>query len=295
MFEIENGLVAHACSIGTVGVEKKGAEVGSCECADAERGDAHAAGEECSASDDAEVVDEWSERLEGELFADEEDSGEDAASKEEELAGEKDARDAGGEDAFGRGGIEVEADVVGGEDLGEDDGGAEDEDHGVEDDGEGAFAFELVVVGTVALENSDEGDRGGAADEEVVDELGEIEGYVVGVGVVACAELVGDELIANEADDAGEERGQGEEQGCGCCGVAVRWAQEVQDAAARFDRLGSSGGFERLEDRIGFVVCCHRVDDLILSVGLMLMGLAEVVRFAEERDWRTFGLECFGR
>ncbi len=37
----------------------------------------------------------------------------------------------GAEDAFGRGGIEVETDVVGGEDLGEQDGGAEDEDHGV--------------------------------------------------------------------------------------------------------------------------------------------------------------------
>ena len=110
-----------------------------------------------------------------------------------------------------------------------------------------------------------------------------------------CSSDLGDELIANEADDAGEERRQREEQSRGCCGVAVRRTQEVKKIATRFDRLGSSGGFERLEDRIGFVVCCHRVDDLILSVGLMLMGLAVVVRFAEERDWRTLGLEYFGR
>ena len=60
--------------------------------------------------------------------------------------------------------------------------------------------------------------------------------------------------------------------------MTVRWAQEIQKVAARFDGLGSTGGFQRFKDRIGFVVCGHRVDDLILSVGLMLMGLAEVVR-----------------
>ena len=270
VFEVEDGLVAHAGAVGSVGVEEEGAEVGSGEGSDAERGDAHAAGEEGSAGDDAEVIDERREGLEGELFADEEDGGEDSAGEEEELAGEEDAGDVGAEDAFGRGGVEVEADVVGGEDLGEDDGGAEDEDHGVEDDGEGALAFGFVVVGAVAVEDGDEGDGGCSADEEVVDELGEVEGYVVGVGVVACAEFVGDELVADEADDAGEERGEGEEEGRGGGGVAVRWAKKVEVAAG----LIGSGlwGLRRFEDRIGFVVCGHRVADLILSVGLMLMG-----------------------
>ncbi len=50
VFEVEDGLVAHAGAVGPVGVEKKGSEVGSGEGSDAERGDAHAAGEECSAA-----------------------------------------------------------------------------------------------------------------------------------------------------------------------------------------------------------------------------------------------------
>ncbi len=75
VFEVEDGLVAHACAVGSVGVEKEGSEVGSGEGAYAEGGDAHAAGEECSADDDADVIDEWCERLEGELFADKEDGG----------------------------------------------------------------------------------------------------------------------------------------------------------------------------------------------------------------------------
>ena len=54
--------------------------------------------------------------------------------------------------------------------------------------------------------------------------------------------------------------------------MTVRWTQEVQKTAARFDGLGSGRGFQRFKDRIGFVVCGHRVDDLILAVGLMLMG-----------------------
>ena len=159
--------------------------------------------------------------MKGKLFANEENGGEDSTGEEEELAGEKDAGDAGGEDAFGGGGVEVKADVIGGKDLGEDDGGAKDENHGVEDDGERSLAFGLVVVGAIAFEDGDEGDGGCAADEKVVDELGEVEGYVIGVGVVACAELVGDELVADEADDAREERGESEEQGRGCRGVAV--------------------------------------------------------------------------
>ncbi len=134
----------------------------------------------------------------------------------------------GGEDAFGRVGIEVEADVVASEDLAEDDSGAEDEHHGVEDDGERSLAFALVVVGAVALEDGDEGDGSCPADEEVVDEFGEVKGYVVSVGIVACAELVGDELIADEADDAREERGQGKEKGRGRGSVAMRWMKEVQ-------------------------------------------------------------------
>ena len=137
------------------------------------------------------------------------------------MCGEEDAGDAGAEDALGRGGVEIDAGEEWGEDLGEEDGAAEDDDHGVEDDGEGAFAFGFVVVGAIAVEDGDEGDGGGSADEEIVDPLGEVEGYVVGVGVVACAEFVGDVLVADQADDAREESGEGEEKGGGSRGVTV--------------------------------------------------------------------------
>ena len=66
------------------------------------------------------------------------------------------------------------------------------------------LAFVFVVVGAVAIEDGDEGDGGCAADEEIVDPLGKVEGDVVGVCVVARAELVGDVLVADEADDARE-------------------------------------------------------------------------------------------
>ena len=221
VFEVEDAAVAEAGAVGSVGVEEEWAEDGSDEGADAEGGDAHAAGEEDSAKDDAEVVDERRDGLEGELFADEEDGGEDSAGEEEELRGKEDAGDAGAEDALRGGWVEVDAGEEWGEDFGEEDGCAEDDDHGVEDDGEGALAFGFVVVGAVAVEDGDEGDGGGAADEEVVDPLGEVEGDVVGVGVVACAEFVGDVLVADEADDSGEERGESEEEGGGGGGVAV--------------------------------------------------------------------------
>ena len=60
---------------------------------------------------------------------------------------------------------------------------------------------------------------------------GEIEGDVVGVGRVTCAEFVGDVLIADKADDAGEECREGEEESRGGCGVAVGGAKKSEEAA----------------------------------------------------------------
>ena len=156
----------------------------------------------------------------------------DPSGEEEQLRGKENAGDAGAEDSLRGGRVEVDAGEEWGEDFGEEDGGAEDDDHGVEDDGESSLAFGFVVVGAVAVEDGDKGDGGGTADEEVVDPLGEIEGHVVGVGVVAGAEFVGDVLVADEADDSGEERGESEEKGGGGGGVAVRGAKKSEGAAA---------------------------------------------------------------
>jgi hypothetical protein len=197
VLEVEDGMVANAGAARSPGVEKERAGEGSGECSDAEGRDAHAAGEEDSAKDDAEVVDEGRDGLEGELLSHEEHGGEDSTGEEEELRGKKDAGDAGTEEAFGRGGVEVDAGEERGEDLGEQDGEAENDGHGVEDDGEGSLAFGLVVLGAVAVEDGDEGDGGCAADEQVVDPLGEVEGNVVCVGGVSGSETPGDVLIAN--------------------------------------------------------------------------------------------------
>ncbi len=111
MVEVEDAVVAEAGAVGSVGVEEEWAEDGSDEGADAEGGDAHAVGEKDSAEDDAEVVNEGRDGLEGELFADEENGGEDSAREEEKLCGEENAGDAGAEDALGRGGVEVDAEM----------------------------------------------------------------------------------------------------------------------------------------------------------------------------------------
>ena len=63
-------------------------------------------------------------------------------------------------------------DVVGGDEFGDEDGCAEDHDHGVEDDGDGAVAALFVACGLVAVEDGDERDGGDAADEEVGEHVG---------------------------------------------------------------------------------------------------------------------------
>ena len=56
-------------------------------------------------------------------------------------------------------------------------------------------------------------DGGGAADEEVGEQVGELEGGAVGVLLDARAEEVVDELDADEAEHAGEERAHHEQDG----------------------------------------------------------------------------------
>ena len=124
------------------------------------------------------------------------------------MCGQEDAGNPRAKDIFWRTRRKVDTDVKGGEDLGEEDGGAEDDDHGVEDDGERALPFVFVVVGAIPFKDGDEGDGSRSAYEEVVDQLWEIKSCVVGVGTVGCAEFVGDILLADEANDAGEECGE---------------------------------------------------------------------------------------
>jgi len=76
----------------------------------------------------------------------------------------------------------------------------------------------FVVAGlTIAVEDGDEGDGGGAADEEVVEEVGESEGGAVGVLRGSCSEEGVDVADADEREDAGED-GAGHEQHGGRAG-----------------------------------------------------------------------------
>ncbi len=231
--EVEYGLVADAGAPGGVAVDEEGAGEGAGEGSPGERRDAEGAGEEQAAEDDAERVDQRGDALVGELLANESDGGEDTAGEEEDLAGEEDAGHlraergllgAGGEEALG---------VDGRQELGEQDDGAEHEQHGVEDDGEGAVAGLVLAALAVAAEDGDEADGGGASDEEVGDQVRELEGDIVGVGARTCAEGVGDVFVADETDDAGEEGEAAEEYGCGACRVLVRGPEKAEAPRGR--------------------------------------------------------------
>ena len=110
----------------------------------------------------------------------------------------------------------------------------------------------VLAALAVAGEDGDEGDGGGAADEQGGDEVGELEGDVVGVGGGAGAEGVGDVLIADEADHAGEEGEGAEEESGGGGGVAGGRGGERRGGQGR----GRGGGplRWRLGRRVGLGV-----------------------------------------
>ena len=81
----------------------------------------------------------------------------------------------------------------------------QDEAHYGDDCGENAPAFVFVLFGDVFGEDGDEGDAERAASDQVVEEIGEREGGVVGAGGGVGADLVGDGPIAEEAEDAAEQ------------------------------------------------------------------------------------------
>lgn len=197
--------------------------------------------EEDAAEDDAGGVDQWGEGLEGELFANESDGGEDTADEEEDLAGKENARHGGAKGDDGRIVWAEVARVPRDEELSEAETGRKDERDGGEDDGEGTVAcFDLAAL-AIAGEDGDEGDGSGTADEEAGDEVGKLEGDVVSVRCGAGAEGVGDVFIANEADNAGEQSEKAEQQGSGGGGVLVGRAKETETAAVCDGAWGRGG------------------------------------------------------
>jgi hypothetical protein len=166
---------------------------------------------EDGAEDDSGVVDEGREGLVEEDFADLEARAHDAADEEEELRRQDEAGHAGAEGGFE--GVVAEAfvgeeNVFRGEDFGEENAYTEDDEHGGEDDGERSVAAFFVARFAVPVEDGDEGDGGGSADEEVGEEIGEFEGGAVGILGDACAE---EDVNVFDADEGQDSRKNGRE------------------------------------------------------------------------------------
>ena len=226
--EVKMEAEAHAGGAGAETVNEEGAEDDTEEAAPGDGGDTEVMEKQNAAQDHADVVDERGEGLEGELLAGEQDSAEDAAGEEEDLAGEDDAGEVDAERELlgvaGKAG-EEEADVGGGKELGEEDGCAQDEEHRRENDGQGFLRFGFLTALTVAGEHGDEGDGGGAADEEVRKGVGKLEHGAEGVGGRAFAEEKGNVLDADERDDLGKKGGSGEQEGGSEGGLGLGGAQ----------------------------------------------------------------------
>lgn len=244
MAEVEDGVVAETFACCSEGAERGGAEDDAGEDANGERVDAEALREKDGSEDDAEVVDEGCDGLVDEDFSDEEFGADDSADEEEELRGKKKPGERGGECGVLRGeAVELPMDVEGSEDFGQSHGRAEDDDHGVEDDGDGAVATLFVACCAIAVEDGDERDGRDSADEEVGEHVGQLEGSVVGVGLRACAEDVIDVFGSDETKDAGEQRRDHDEQRGGVGGVGRGGSEPGEETLA--------GRWDGLEGRFG--------------------------------------------
>ena len=105
------------------------------------------------------------------------------------------------------------------EDFAKQNAAAEHDQHGGEDDRERAVAAVFAATLAIAVEDSDERDGGCTADEEVGEQVGKLEGGLVGVLLGTGAPELVDDL---DADQTKQARGNGaahQQDGCGACGV----------------------------------------------------------------------------
>ena len=228
---VEDEAVARAGAVREEPIKKKRPADGARHGADGQRRDADALDEQQAADDGAETVDERRHGLHTELLAHQKHRAKDSTGKEAQLRGQQNAREEHAERGFLRvKAVEPPADVPWGEDFGEDDGRAQHEIHGGEDDGERALAFSLAARFAIAGKDGDKGDGGRAADKEIGDHVGQDKGGVQRVGLHAAAKEPGDVFDADQADDAREKRGDHEHDGGGKDAVRVRRVQEAAPA-----------------------------------------------------------------
>ena len=227
---VENGAVARAGAVREECVEQKWADDGAGQRAIRQRRYAEAMNQEDAAEDGAHAVDERGDGLNGELLAHQEHRAEDTAGKEEQLRGQQDAREVDAERGFGRvKTVEPPVHEQGGEKFGDEDGRAEHEKHGVEDDGERTLAFNLAALTLVACEDGDERDGGRAANQEVSNHVRELKRCQECVRLHAASKDPGDVHVAQHTEETGHGREDHQDDGGGECGVGVSGLEDAQN------------------------------------------------------------------
>ena len=129
--------------------------------------------------------------------------------------------------------VEPPVNVPGREDLGQHDGRAQHQVHGGENDRERPLAFRLASGFSIAGEDGDKGDGGGAAHQKIGDHVGQNESGVEGVGLHSAAEQPDDVFDPHQADDA--------RQKCGAISTTVAEKTECAcEGRSRSDRASTA-------------------------------------------------------
>ena len=212
-------------------VQQERAEESARGGADGQRRNAELLHQQQAADDGAQVVDERRHRLHVELLAHQQHRAEHAARKEEQLRRQQDARELHAQRRLLRVvAVEPPVDVPGRENLGQQDGRAQHDVHGAENDRERPLPLLLAAGIAIAGQDGDESDRPRPAHQEIRDHVGQHEGAVERVGGHAPAEEPEDVLDPHQADDARQEGRRHQHQGGGKRRVRVRRPQRSQRA-----------------------------------------------------------------
>ena len=99
--------------------------------------------------------------------------------------------------------MQEDADVEGRKNFAEDDGCAQHQQHGAENDGHCLFALVFAALFAVATEDGDEGNGSGAACQQIGEHVGQLKRGGVGIGERTRAEQERDDLDAHQSNDTG--------------------------------------------------------------------------------------------
>ena len=139
-------------------------------------------------------------------------------------AGKEDLHEADREQALGavKAGCDEIDEPGRGEDAGDGKQGGDEEEE--REDGFGELGgFLVALLGAEARVDGDEGGRKHALAEEVLQEIGNAKRGAKCVGGIGVAEVVGEDAVAHEADEAAEQDADGDEKRMRFGGCAAGW------------------------------------------------------------------------